>query len=714
MPSQTHKTHSLKDLSVLLVSGDPAWMERALSALEGTVRKLHAATAGQEGMYAFARHRPDMVVTAARLPGMTGMAMVLAIRDINPDTAVVMAVDPYPEALAGALAVKADAYVLTDADADTLLAAMNGCVADIARHKELEQQRGLTELLLGGLPNPAMLLDRATRQVILANARAKRLGLDTGTVLSGPMLPLESLTGPDGTDPFSPLTTYQPVQLDNVQAFGRAWDITIIPVSQHAVLHFAVDITDRKEAERALIAVTMEKEQYRRNLEAIFQSIPDAILTVDTDLRVIETNKSLESLCGLGKDIDLGTRLDQMRGTAPCGCLDILRSTLATRRPVKERRMECAVGNGQVLVANSAPLVDSDGNFSGAVLVMRDITRLEELEKTLLERATFRNIVGKSEPMQRVYILLEHLADADATVLVTGESGTGKELVADAVHYGGKRASGPLIKVNCSALSENLLESELFGHVRGAFTGASADKAGRFQAAEGGTVLLDEIGDLSQGIQLKLLRFLESREFERVGDSRTLKADVRVVAATNVDLLAKVRQGLFREDLYYRLKVMVIALPALRERREDIPLLTDHFLARFGQAMGKHFSGLSPEVTALFMTHHWPGNVRELKHALEHAAILCPGGEMGMEHLPRDLAEPRPPGQVRKGRTQEGRAPFASAATRTTAPGDADREALLAALERTAWNKAKAARLLGIGRCTLYRRLDRLGIADPD
>jgi len=711
MPDQTSKPPSLRDMAVLLVSGDPARMERARSSLQGAVGELYAAAAGQEGMYAFARHRPDMVVTAANLPGMSGTAMVLAIRDINPDTAVVMAVDPYPEVLAAALAVKADAYVLADAGPEALLAAMESCVADIARHKELEQQRGLTELLLGGLPNPAMLLDRETRRIILANTRAKRLGLDAGTVLTGPMLPVESLAGPDGpdgSDPFGPLATYQPVQVDDVQAFGRTWDITIIPVSQHAVLHFAVDITDRKEAERALIAVTMEKEQYRRNLEAIFQSIPDAILTVDTNLEIIETNKSLEDICGLGSRISVGTRLDGIPETVSCGCLDILRSTLATRRPVKERRMECAAGNGQVLVANSAPLVDSDGNFTGAVLVMRDITRLEELEKTLRERSTFGNIVGKSEPMQRVYTLLEHLADADATVLITGESGTGKELVADAVHYGGKRASGPLVKVNCAALSENLLESELFGHVRGAFTGASADKVGRFQAAQGGTVLLDEIGDISPGIQLKLLRFLESREFERVGDSRTLKADVRVVAATNVDLMDKVRQGLFREDLYYRLKVMVIGLPALRERREDIPLLAEHFMARFGQSSGKHFSGLSPEVMALFMTHPWPGNVRELKHALEHAAILCPGGEMGMEHLPRDLVcPPETPPWSRRSTDPE-------PATPQSAPPASDREVLLGALERTGWNKAKAARQLGIGRCTLYRRLERLGIPDPD
>jgi len=239
--------------------------------------------------------------------------------------------------------------------------------------------------------------------------------------------------------------------------------------------------------------------------------------------------------------------------------------------------------------------------------------------------------------MQKIFSLIEALASAQTTVLIEGESGTGKELAAEALHSGGERSGKPLVKLNCSALPESLLESELFGHVKGAFTGAVQDRIGRFQKAQGGTIFLDEVGDLSPRIQGQLLRVLQEREFERVGDSTPIQVDVRVIAATNKNLREKVRRGEFREDLYYRLKVVQIHMPPLREKREDIPLLVDHFRRKFNTVFHKGIEALSQDVMKAFLQYAWPGNVRELEHTMEHAFIHCQNTTITLDHLPPDL-----------------------------------------------------------------------------
>ena len=469
------------------------------------------------------------------------------------------------------------------------------------------------------------------------------------------------------------------------------------------LLPMVQNITDRVETELAMRGIQTEKERLRANLEAVFRSIPDAIITVDTDMRIIQTNRALNEICCIGSELSPGRELAGLSGSCKRACFSILRTTLETRKPVLEHRVECKSHSpGKVVVINSSPLLDSEHNFAGAVLVIRDITRLADLEKRLTDLHSHQGIVGKSKVMQDIYTVLDHLSDVESTVLITGESGTGKELVAEALHYGGSRCKGPLVKVNCSALSESLLESEIFGHTRGAFTGAIRDKIGRFEAAENGTIFLDEIGDISPRIQLNLLRVLERKEFERVGDSKTRKANVRVLAATNVNLLEKIRQGLFREDLYYRLKVMVIQLPPLRDRTEDIPLLTSHFISHFQATFGKHITKCSEEVMRLFMTYPWPGNVRELKYSLEHACILCPGGEICPAHLPADLLKPFSPRLVHAEPT-------------LPRPGSRGLSAqdILSALASAEGNRAKAARLLGIDRRTLYRNMDRLELSRP-
>ncbi len=461
------------------------------------------------------------------------------------------------------------------------------------------------------------------------------------------------------------------------------------------------DVSDRKASDEALEMANREKERLRLNLEATFRSIPDGIITVDSDMRIISTNSAVTPMCAVKRDEAPGKPVKEVLRCEDSPCVSVLEQVLRTRRPVLGYEVECSHDDGpeRMLELNCSPLMDANMQFAGAVLVIKDITRIADLEKRLHERFGFRGMVGKSECMQEVYHLLEQLSPLDSTVLIRGESGTGKELVADALHYGGSRSSRAIVKVNCSALSESLLESELFGHVRGAFTGAVRDKVGRIEAAQGGTLFLDEIGDISPLLQVKLLRFLEQKEYEKVGESKTRKADVRIIAATNVDLLSKVREGAFREDLYYRLNVMPINLPPLRERDGDMPLLVNHFLEMFSDTFKKTYTGVSKEVLDLLMRYSWPGNIRELKHIMEHACILAPEGEIGIEYIRRDIMQ-----SLRHSSTVT--------LVEKRRPANADATAIADALKKTGGNKAKAAKLLGIHRATLYRKMDQFDMHD--
>jgi len=437
-----------------------------------------------------------------------------------------------------------------------------------------------------------------------------------------------------------------------------------------------------------------ELERHRSRLESIFRSVQDAIITVDTEMNVIEANKAAEDICSF--KLVSGQQFADITRECDQSCHEVLLETLNSRKTIQGYQIECKHPHRNKLIAmvNSSPLLDSSGKFIGAVLVIRDITRLTHLEEELKERHHFQNIIGKSEKMKKLYDLLTILANQGTTVLITGESGTGKEMAAKALHYGGTRASGTFITVNCSALAENLLESELFGHVRGAFTGADRDKIGRFEAADGGTILLDEIGDISQLIQLKLLRVLQEKEFERVGESNPRKVDVRVIASTSRDLKEAMNRGQFRKDLYYRLNVIEIKLPPLRERYEDIPLLVSHFCEIFKKSYRKNISGVSDEVLEAFMNYPWPGNVRELEHAIERAFVLCRNRTIRLEHIPIEIRD-----------SIGAKKRFPEKKT------DNDPEEILKVLVKTDWNISKAARLLGISRWTLYRRFQKYNIS---
>ena len=438
-------------------------------------------------------------------------------------------------------------------------------------------------------------------------------------------------------------------------------------------------------------------EKHRSRLESIFSSVQDGIVTVDAEMNVIEANKAVELICGIKTISD--RPFTDCANECNQSCVEVLRKTLKTRKTIRDCQIECGHRGKKQLVTKvtCSPLLNKSGLFSGAVMVIRDITRIVYLEKELKGRDHFHNIIGKSEKMQKIYNLLEMLADHGTTVMISGGSGTGKELIAKALHYAGARANGPYVTVNCSALSENLLESELFGHVKGAFTGADRDKIGRFEAAEGGTILLDEIGDISQQLQVKLLRVLQEREFERVGESKPRKVNVRVVTSTNRNMKELVKKGLFREDLYFRLNVFEIELPPLCERYDDIPLLIKHFFNIFNKSYKKNISGVSNEVLKAFMNYSWPGNIRELEHVIERAFVFCQNQTIEIEHIPSEIRN------------------YVGAENKSCEKrGDNDLDQVMKALQQTDWNISKAARLLGISRWTMYRRCQAYNISRPN
>ena len=442
----------------------------------------------------------------------------------------------------------------------------------------------------------------------------------------------------------------------------------------------------------------------------ITDTLHDGLLVVDPEGVILSVNPAGEKLTGYRKSELVGKScqvlnctgckiIGQGRGTDYCGLF----------RAGSVRSKRCTITNREgrpvVVLKRAAVLRDASGEIIGAVETLTDLTELvgkerqiSRLKRSLRGRDGFQGIIGDTPVMQRLFGLIETVAQSETPVLIQGPSGVGKELVARAIHQLGPRREGPYIRVNCAALNENLLESELFGHVKGSFTGATRDRVGRFQAAQGGDLLLDEIGDMPLATQVKLLRVLEEKEIERVGDHQPIPVDVRIIAATNHDLEELIAQGRFREDLFYRIEGVPIQVPPLRRRRDDIPLLAQTFLEEAAVKNSKEIDGLDPRAMQALMDHPWPGNVRELKHAMAYAAVLCPGGLVMPEHLPAKIAlpggKPAPTRRPKKGGARD---------------EDMCRE-LVEALRRTGGNQSRAARLLGVSRVTVWNRINRCGI----
>ena len=433
----------------------------------------------------------------------------------------------------------------------------------------------------------------------------------------------------------------------------------------------------------------------------ILDSINEGVFTVDRDWRITAFNRAAEHITGVSRDQAIGSPCCDVFRANICEKDCALRRTMDSGKPVVNATAYLVTQEGRRIPIRiaTALLKDGNGDVIGGVETFQDLTQVEQLQKELAARYTFEDIVGRSPAMIRLFEILPQIAQSPSTVLIEGPSGTGKELFAHAIHNLSPRKKKPFVAVNCAALPDTLLESELFGHKAGAFTDARRDKPGRFQLADGGTIFLDEVGDISTAMQSRLLRVLQERVIEPLGSVKTIPVDVRVIAATNKDLAKQVRTGAFRDDLYYRIRVVHLVLPGLRKRREDIPLLVDHLIAKFNRLQGKQIVGASDEVLARLMEHDYPGNVRELENIIEQAFVLCRGGIIDLEHLPPEL-RPKAARGVLEGRPMSLKAIEKLFITET--------------LRRRHGNRKLAAKDLGINVSTLYRKIKTLSIDTPD
>jgi PAS domain S-box-containing protein len=435
-----------------------------------------------------------------------------------------------------------------------------------------------------------------------------------------------------------------------------------------------------------------------RYFPLVLDVLDQGVFTVDEGTFITSFNQAAERITGYASTEVLGKKCSEVFRTNLCDQVCPLRQSIASRSPLRNRRVYMRARDGRPIPISisTAPLMTRGGRLLGGVEVFKDMSEIVDLRRRLDSRYRLVDIIGKSPVMQKIFELLPLVAQSDSTVLVTGASGTGKELIARTIHALGPRRKGPFIPINCAAIPETLLEAELFGHTKGAFTDARRERAGRISAAEGGTLFLDEIGDLPRAVQVKVLRFLQDREYEPLGSNRSIRADVRVITATNHDLLSMVREGAFREDLYFRLNVVQVDIPPLAQRVEDIPLLVGHYVKVYRESTGKAIDGLTEAAMAGLMSYGFPGNVRELENIIERAFILCQSERIGPEHFPPAVAGIRSAGG--------GARPLSGAA-------NADVIALRAALDRHGGNRTRAAADLGVHRITLLRRMRRLGIS---
>jgi len=434
-------------------------------------------------------------------------------------------------------------------------------------------------------------------------------------------------------------------------------------------------------------------------IELMFDSTSDGIFAIDADYRLIAINGSAERTLGVARAEVIGKPCHRVLRANICRECCALRYAMETGEPVIDMAVDLRdAEDRRVPVAISCNVLrDRNGRVIGGVETFRNLNWVRKLVEEVDHQHPFASIVTEDAHMRHIFEILPTIANSDSSVLVHGETGTGKNLIAKAIHNLSPRRRKPYVTVNCGALPETLLESELFGYRAGAFTDAVRDRRGRIAAAEGGTLFLDEIGDMPASAQVKLLRFLQDRTYERLGDDTPVTADVRVITATNRNLSQLVDEGVFRRDLYYRINVMNIELPPLRDRSGDIPLLVRHFLEKLSLNRRKHVTGLTPEALEILRNHDYPGNIRELENIVEHAFVLCPGATVELGHLPERLR---------------------IGAGHRTGPGasleDLEARFILDALARNAWNRQATARELGIHRTTLLRRIRRLGLELPD
>lgn len=436
----------------------------------------------------------------------------------------------------------------------------------------------------------------------------------------------------------------------------------------------------------------------------ILDSVADGVFTVDRDWRITTFNLSAELITGWNQQSAIGQYCSDVFCSSICGKNCAIAESLYTGLPVSNRSITIQNREGKKvsISISAAPLVDQDGNVLGGVETFRDLSVEMILRQQLTQKYTFEQIISKSTSMQRIFQIMPEISRSESNVLILGESGTGKELIASAIFHASMRSEQPFIVVNCGALPDTLLESELFGYKAGAFTDARKDRQGRFAAAEGGTIFLDEIGDIPQSLQVKLLRVLQQKVYEPLGSNIPVHADVRIIAATNKDLLKLVQAGDFRDDLYYRLNVVNILLPPLRDRMEDVPILVEHFVKKFRAEKQKDIVGISEEVMSQLMKYNYPGNIRELENIIEYGFILCLGGFILPEHLPDAFINKKVEPEPALIRAHEG-----------LSLAELEKKAIQLSLQRNKWKKMITCRELGISKDTLRRKIDKFKIINP-
>ncbi len=432
--------------------------------------------------------------------------------------------------------------------------------------------------------------------------------------------------------------------------------------------------------------------------DVILDSIADGVFTVDKEWRITSYNKAAEQITGMPREKAIGQICKDVLRANVCETDCALRHTMDTGKTVINKPVHIidAQGRRKAITISTALLKDKNGQVIGGVETFRDMTIVEELRKQVQKQYSCEDIISRNHKIQELFDILPQIAESNCTVLIEGQTGTGKELFAGAIHNLSHRKDKPFIAVNCSALPDTLLESELFGYKAGAFTDAKKDKPGRFRLAEGGTIFLDEIGDMSSSVQVKLLRVLQEKTYEPVGAVSSEKADVRIITATNKDLAELVEQGKFRSDLYYRINVVKLSLPPLKERSEDIPLLVDHFINRFNKIYNKNICCLSDNAMAVLLSYDFPGNIRELENALEHCFVICQGDIIETRHLP--------------GAMKQGGADKASGVSTFRTLKQMEVVMIEQALRRNNGNRTAAAKELGIDASTLFRKLKNLNI----
>ena len=493
-----------------------------------------------------------------------------------------------------------------------------------------------------------------------------------------------------------------------------AFDYIPKPVEKETLLKAARQAIRQYRLEQGKQEAEKTRERYRHLLETIFKSVSDSIISVDKDHTILKMNlAAADFFKKTHPDLREGSKLVNMCPNRDiCQIAENITKVIQTGIEIKDHRVECLLESPCKLMSICiSPLDDGAGTTIGAVLVFRDMSW--KMEPRIQGRTQFHKMIGASAVMQNIYLMIENIGKVDTSVLITGASGTGKELAVHALHQESKRRDRPLVMIDCTAIPENLLESELFGHKKGSFTGADENRGGRILQADGGTLFLDEIGNISMSVQLRLLRFLQEKTFYPVGSDKAIKVDVRVIAATNVPLKEKVTQGSFREDLYFRLRIIDIHLPPLREREGDIVLLANYFLQHFTEKLGKKFTGISEQALALLCQYSWPGNVRELEHVMERACVLSQGTTIFTENLPAEIVDQAQSSNAQTGpfmvEDRKADSGFANS-TSLSEQKQRTKEQIVESLRKAGGNKAKAARLLKIDRSTLYRKMRELHI----